>query len=130
MARKRYSGNKYGSKKVEVNGIVFDSKKEAKRYQELLLLEKAGAIRNLQRQVKYVLIPAQYGVIDGKRKCIERECSYVADFVYQKSILIGEPYMTEPLETVVEDTKGFRTKDYIIKRKLMLKVHGIRITEI
>ena len=131
MARKRYSGNKYGSKKVEVNGIVFDSKKEAKRYQELLLLEKAGAIQNLQRQVKYVLIPAQRewtneiytkGRKKGcfkKGKLIERECSYIADFVY-----------IENGKIVCEDTKGFRTKDYIIKRKLMLKVHGIRITEI
>ena len=129
MAWKRY-GNKYGSKKVEVDGIVFDSKKEAKRYKELSLLEKAGAIRNLQRQVKYVLIPSQYDVIDGKKKCVERECSYIADFVYQVPFVEGEPYMTEPLETVVEDTKGFRTKDYIIKRKLMLHVHGIRISEV
>ena len=119
MAWKRYSGNKYGSKKVEVDGIVFDSKREARRYQELYLLEKAGAIQNMQRQVKFVLIPAQYAEVEGKRKCIERECSYIADFVYQ-----------EDCKTVVEDTKGFRTKDYIIKRKLMLHVHGIRITEI
>ena len=127
MARKRYSGNKYGSKKVEVNGIVFDSKKEAKRYQELLLLEKAGAIQNLQRQVKYVLIPAQREFTNEiytkghfkQGKLLERECSYIADFVY-----------IENGKIVCEDTKGFRTKDYIIKRKLMLKVHGIRITEI
>lgn len=131
MARKRYSGNKYGSKKVEVNGIVFDSKKEAKRYQELLLLEKAGTIRDLQRQVKYVLIPAQREWTNeiytkGRKKgcfkqgkLLERECSYIADFVY-----------IENGKIVCEDTKGFRTKDYIIKRKLMLKVHGIRITEI
>ena len=131
MARKRYSGNKYGSKKVEVNGIVFDSKKEAKRYQELLLLEKAGAIQNLQRQVKYVLIPAQREFTNeiytkGKKKgcfkpgkLIEKECAYIADFEY-----------IQDGKFVVEDTKGFRTKDYIIKRKLMLKVYGIRITEI
>lgn len=119
MAWRNYSGNKYGSKKVEVYGIVFDSKREARRYQELSLLEKTGAIINLQKQVKYILIPAQYSEVNGKRKCIERECSYIADFVYQ-----------ENGKTVVEDTKGFRTKDYIIKRKLMLHVHGIRITEI
>lgn len=124
MALKRYSGNKYGSKKVEVNGIIFDSNKEAKRYQELSLLEKAGEIQNLQRQVKYVLIPTQYFNVyqDGKFKkkvCAERECSYKADFVYQ-----------ENGQTIVEDTKGFRTKDYIIKRKLMLHVHGIMIREI
>ena len=131
MAWKRYGGNKYGSKKVEVDGIVFDSKKEAKRYQELLLLEKAGEIMDLRRQVKYVLIPAQYETIerysktgkrlkDGKR-CIEKECTYYADFTY----------FDVNIDTfVVEDTKGIRTKDYIIKRKLMLHVYGIRIREI
>lgn len=121
-----YRKNKYGSRKVEVDGIVFDSKKEAKRYKELSLLEKAGAIQNLQRQVKFVLIPAQREPdIIGKRggrkkgKLLERECSYIADFCYMQD---GE--------RVVEDTKGFRTTDYIIKRKLMLYVHGIRIKEI
>lgn len=123
--------NKYYSKKVEVNGIVFDSKKEAKRYSELLLLEKAGVIRDLQRQVKFVLIPAQNEVFEryGKKgqrlkdgqRCIEKECAYIADFVYR--------YTTSNVK-VVEDTKGFRTKDYIIKRKLMLWVHGIRIKEV
>jgi hypothetical protein len=126
MAWNRYSGNKYGSKKVEVDGIVFDSKKEAKRYQELSLLEKAGAIQDLQRQVKYILIPSQrepdtIGARGGihKGKTIEKECAYYADFVYQ-----------ENGETVVEDTKGMRTTEYIIKRKLMLYVHGIRIKEV
>lgn len=108
---------KYGNKKTTLNGMTFDSKKEARRYSELLLLERAGAIHNLQTQVKYVLIPSQRDPVTGK--VIERECAYKADFVY-----------TENGETVVEDTKGFRTKDYIIKRKLMLKVHGIRIREV
>lgn len=111
--------SKYGSRKVEINGIKFDSKKEARRFQELSLLERAGAIKDLKMQVKFVLIPAQYAEIDGKRKCVERECAYKADFVY-----------TENGEQVVEDTKGFKTKDYIIKRKLMLYVHGIRIKEV
>lgn len=123
--------SKYHSKKVVIDGITFMSIKEAKRYQELLLLEKAGAIQNLQRQVKYVLIPAQREWTNeiytkGRKKgcfkqgkLLERECSYIADFVY-----------IENGKIVCEDTKGFRTKDYIIKRKLMLKVHGIRITEI
>lgn len=117
---------KYHNKKVIVNGIDFPSKKEAKRYQELLLLERAGAISDLKRQVEYVLIPAQrepdtYGVRGGliKGKVIEHKCSYVADFVY-----------TENGKTVVEDTKGFRTKDYILKRKMMLYFHGIRIREV
>ena len=106
---------KYRNKKVEIDGMTFDSKKEARRYKELLLLERAGAIQDLQTQVKYVLIPSQR----IKGRVVERECAYKADFVY-----------IENGETVVEDTKGFKTKDYIIKRKLMLKEHGIRIREI
>lgn len=107
--------NKYGSKKTEVDGVTFDSKKEAKRYQELRILEKAGEIKDLRRQVKFELIPSQR--INGK--VAERAVEYRADFVY-----------TQDGQTIVEDTKGFRTKDYIIKRKLMLWVHGIRIREI
>ena len=105
---------KYRNKKVEIDGMTFDSKKEARRYQELLLLERAGAIQDLQTQVKYVLIPSQR----IKGRVVERECAYKADFVY-----------IENGETVVEDTKGFKTKDYIIKRKLLLYFYGIRIKE-
>lgn len=108
---------KYHNRKTIVNGHTFDSKKEANRYSELLLLERAGAIHDLRTQVKYVLIPSQRSKETGK--VIERECSYKADFVY-----------TEGGETIVEDVKGFRTKEYIIKRKLMLYVYGIRIREI
>lgn len=120
--------SKYGSRKTVVDGISFDSKKEASRYRELLLLERAGKIGNLRRQVKYVLIPAQYENPDsptksGRGKCLERECSYVADFVYD---VLMEP---EPVE-IVEDTKGFRTEAYKIKRKMMLFMHGIRIREV
>ena len=107
--------SKYGAKKVTVNGIQFDSKREARRYLELSALEMAGQIRDLQLQVKFELIPSQR--IDGK--VVERSCDYVADFVYEQN---GE--------TIVEDSKGHRTKDYIIKRKLMLRVHGIRIREV
>lgn len=107
--------SKYHAKKVTYNGITFDSKRECKRYTELLLLERGGAISGLQRQVKYELLPSQR--IDGK--VVERPVSYVADFVYQQD---GK--------TVVEDTKGMKTRDYIIKRKLMLWVHGIRIKEV
>lgn len=108
---------KYHNRKTIVNGHTFDSKKEANRYSELLLLERAGAIHDLRTQVKYVLIPSQRSKETGK--VIERECSYKADFVY-----------TEGGETIVEDVKGYRTKEYIIKRKLMLHVYGIRIREI
>lgn len=117
---------KYNNKKIEINGIKYDSKKEAKRHQELLLLERAGIIRNLQTQVKFVLIPAQrepdtIGKRGGKikGKLLEREVSYIADFVYE-----------ENGKTVVEDTKGMRTTDYIIKRKMMLYFHNIQIKEI
>ena len=120
------AGKKYGNKKVRYQGAVYDSRKEARRAAELSLLEKAGKITDLQTQVKYVLIPTQRepdtvgkrgGIKQGK--VIEKECAYYADFVYKKN---GK--------TVVEDTKGFRTTDYIIKRKLMLYVHGIKIKEI
>ena len=106
---------KYGNRKVKLNGETFDSSKEARRYGELVLLERAGQISHLERQVKYGLIPSQYR--DGK--CIERAVQYVADFVYY-----------EDGKKVVEDAKGFRTKDYILKRKLMLYIHGIRIKEV
>ena len=108
--------NKYHSKKVNIDGITFDSKKEANRYCELKILEKAGEIDCLKRQVKYELIPAQR--LDGK--VIERAVHYIADFVYKN----------KGGELIVEDTKGFRTPDYIIKRKLMLWVYNIRIREI
>ena len=107
--------NKYGNRKVHAEGLTFDSKKEYSRWLELKLLQRAGEIRDLNRQVKFELIPVQK---DGKR-VIERACIYIADFVY-----------TEGGEMVVEDVKGKRTADYIIKRKLMLWVHGIRIKEI
>ena len=106
---------KYGNRKVTVNGFTFDSKREADRYRELLRLQNAGAITGLQRQVKYELIPSQR--IAGK--VVERACSYVADFVY-----------VQDGETVVEDTKGFKTPEYVIKRKLMLWIHHIRIIEV
>jgi hypothetical protein len=112
-----------------VNGISFDSRKEARRYSELLLLQRAGAIRELELQKKFVLIPAQYETYEryGKKgqrlqdgqRLVEKECAYLADFVYQ-----------EDGKTIVEDTKGMKTKDYIIKRKLMLYVHGIKIKEV
>ena len=102
--------NKYGAKKVVIGGEVFDSKKEFYRWSDLKLLERAGKISNLKRQVKYELIPKQDG---------ERACTYVADFVYIDS----------DGNTVVEDTKGVRTDAYRIKKKLMLWVHGIRIKE-
>jgi hypothetical protein len=103
----------------------YDSRKEARRAWELDMMQRAGEISELRKQVKYVLIPAQRepstvgprgGVKPGK--LLEHECAYVADFVYWRN---GRE--------IVEDCKGVRTKDYIIKRKLMLYVHGVRIYE-
>ena len=102
---------KYRNKKITVDGITFDSKKEYNRYCELKLLEKAGLIEDIKRQVKFELIPKQEG---------ERAVNYVADFVYYD----------KNGEMVVEDTKGVRTKEYIIKRKLMLWRFGIQILEV
>lgn len=122
---------KYGNKKTQTDGIFFDSKKEARRYAELKMLLKVGAISHLELQKPFELIPAQYEPVarygkNGKRlkdgkKCIEKSCVYKADFVYIDN---------ETGQQVVEDTKGMRTTDYIIKRKLMLYVHGIRIREV
>lgn len=128
---------KYGNTKIMVDGIQFDSKREAARYQQLKLLERAGRITALQTQVKYVLIPTQReasfevyksGPNKGRRKpgkVLECECSYIADFVY-----------TQDGETVVEDVKGYRDPasagyaKFVIKRKLMLERYGIRIKEV
>lgn len=127
------AGSKYRNRKVEYGGIIFDSKKEFNRYKELKRMEQAGLISNLRRQVKYILIPEQRAESPGvfskgphkgqekPGKLLEKECAYIADFVY---------YDPQVQADVVEDTKGFRTKEYRIKRKLMLQVHGICIREI
>ena len=118
---------KYQNHKTVIDGITFDSKLEANRYAELKILEKAGEISNLQLQVEFVLIPEQREPStvtktgkEKKGKLIERKCSYFADFVYND----------KDGNLVVEDTKGMRTTEYKIKRKLMLYVHGIQIQEI
>ena len=107
--------SKYKNKMSNVDGEHFDSIKEANRWRQLKLMEKAGLITDLKRQVKHELIPAQY--INGR--CAERAVTYTSDFEYD----------TDGGHTV-EDVKGMRTKEYVIKRKLMLYIHGIRITEI
>lgn len=124
----RKKNNKYNNLKTYRDGIAFDSKREAIRYTQLKLLLDSGEISDLERQVKFVLIPTQrepdiIGPRGGRKpgKLIEKECFYVADFVYIDN---------KTGEKVIEDTKGMRTPDYLIKRKLMLKVHGIRIREI
>ena len=103
--------SKYNNAKIRVDGRLFDSKAEAARWQELQMLERAGEITELERQVEYELIPKQKG---------ERAVKYIADFRYKD----------HEGKTVVEDTKGVRTPVYILKRKLLLWVHGIRIQEV
>lgn len=116
---------KYHSRKITVDGETFDSQKEYRRWQALRLLERAGAIQDLKRQVTFELLPAireppvigpRGGVKPGR--LVEKPVNYIADFVYYKD---GQ--------RVVEDAKGVRTDVYIIKRKLMLHIHGIRILE-
>lgn len=110
--------SKYGNKKIVIDGHKFDSIHEAERYCELKLMMRGKVITDLKLQKKYQLIPAQH---DAKGKLIEKSVNYVADFVYT-DLRTGQE--------IVEDAKGCRTKEYIIKRKLMLQVHGIRIREV
>ena len=128
----KYQNKYYNVKTKTSDGLVFDSSMEARRWEQLLLLQKAGGITSLRRQVSYELIPAQREKstrvykkgrkkgqpIEGK--IIEKAVTYIADFVYIDTATGKE---------VVEDVKGMRTKDYIIKRKLMLHIHGIKIRE-
>ena len=112
------SRNKYGAKKCQLDNITFDSIAEARRWHELRYLTRAGIIKDVRRQVPFVLIPAQK---DETGRVIERAVVYRADFVY-----------TEDGKTVVEDVKSeaTKTREYIIKRKLMLYMCGIRIKEV
>ena len=107
--------SKYGNKKITVGGETFDSRREYDRYRELVLLVRAGKIHDLVRQVKFELVPAQR---EGK-KVVERAVYYIADFTYWE----GD-------KMIVEDAKGVRTDAYILKRKLMLWVHGVAIREV
>ena len=130
----RKKGSKYGNEKTVIDNIKFDSKHEAERYCQLRLLERAGVIRDLELQKKFVLIPAQFApdtVTITKRgkekivkgKCLERECAYLCDFAYIDC---------ETGEQVVEDCKSpiTRTAVYKVKKKLMLERYGICIVEI
>ena len=128
--------NKYGAKKITdpFTGDVFDSKKEYNRWCNLRLLERAGKISDLKRQVTFELLPTQReestevykaGPQKGLPKpgaIIEKAVDYVADFTYYQD---GE--------YIVEDTKGYKKgaayQLFVIKRKMMLSVHGIRIKE-
>lgn len=120
--------SKYHNKKITVDGITFDSQKEANRWKELKLLERAGEIKELKRQVKFKLLPtirepvcemSNQGVFK-KGKVLERGVDYIADFTYKNKAGFLE----------VEDVKGYRTEVYKIKKKMMLYFHHIRIKEI
>ena len=127
--------NKYMARKVIVDGEQFDSKREARRWMELLRMVDTGEIKDLCRQVEYPLIPTQRepstgvyskGAKKGQPKpgkIIELGCSYIADFQY-----------TRNGETVVEDVKGYRDggayRVFVLKRKMMLYIHGIRVKEV
>lgn len=110
--------SKYGNRTVITEDGKFDSVKEYSRWQELKLLQRAGEIYELKRQVPFVVIPVQK---DENGKILEREVRYIADFTYRNM---------KDHRIVVEDTKGMRTKEYILKRKLMLYRNGIRIQEV
>lgn len=128
--------SKYKNKKYIIDGIEFDSHKEASRYTELRLLEQAGKIKDLELQKAYELLPAQYEETDEiytkgahkgehKKVLLERACNYVADFYYI-DCATGK--------AIVEDVKGYREGGayalFSVKRKLMLYMHGIKIKEI
>lgn len=98
--------SKYNSRKTTVDGITFDSKKEARRYLVLKKMEQDGEIKNLRLQVPVELVPSFEIVVDGKKRK-RRPITYVADFVYYRDD-----------EKVIEDVKGLRTPVYNIKKKL------------
>lgn len=115
-AERQKRNQKYGNSKVEDAGRVFDSKAEHKRWQYLVMMEKAGEIRDLRCQVPFELIPPQVSP-SGKK---ERPTNYLADFTYTD----------KTGRFVCEDVKGAVTPEFRLKRKLMLHVHGIEIQEI
>lgn len=110
----RRGRRKYANVPTVVDGVSFDSRAEARRWCELCLLERAGEIRDLQRQVRYVLVPKMARPSGG----VEREKAYIADFVYVDG---------KTGRTVTEDVKGAEPAVWAWKRALMLHVHGIEV---
>ena len=121
--------NKYGNRKVIVDGIRFDSRKEARFYIFLKESEKNGEISGLRLQVPYEIVPAIYEeqVVHLKtkdkvvEKCVQKAVHYVADFVY---------YDVKTGREEVVDAKGYRTPEYKLKKKMMRAFKGIEITEV
>lgn len=135
------SRNKLGNKAIIIDGQRFDSRAEAKRYGQLRMLERAGEISDIRCQVVYELIPAHYeyvptgkifsrgakkGQKEYKRVTVELPVKYIADFVYKD----------KNGNTVVEDVKGYSDPNsatyakFVIKRKLMLWIHGVKVKEV
>lgn len=120
--------SKYGNKKAKASGKVFDSRRERSRYYTLQVLEKAGEISELRMQVPFEIIPAIYETVEVQlktktkqvQKLVQRAAHYVADFVYKD----------KDGNMVVEDSKGFRTKEYLLKKKMMRAFLGITIKEV
>lgn len=122
----KFHSSKYHAKKVVIDGIKFASKKEGDRYKFLLAALQAGEIDNLQMQVKHNLLPAQYEIgtfnkngVLKRGKCLERQVDYISDFEYDAN---GKH--------VIEDVKGVLTKEYILKRKMLLFFKDLRIREV
>ena len=123
---------KYGNSKTSFGEVEYDSKRERDRHIFLMGQEKQGRISDLKRQVTFHLLPAQYETVEKQLKtktkevkvCVERAVDYIADFTYMKD---GQ--------LVVEDVKAAASsrvldKTYILKRKMMLFFHGIKIREV
>ena len=128
IANNRIYRTKAG-RRAAVKTDGFASKREALRFYELQFMERVGKITALRNnrdhkdECTFVLIPAQYiQAVGEKPKCVERACTYIADFVYVER--------ERPALLVVEDTKGYREDVYRIKKKLLLRVHGIQVREI
>lgn len=109
-SKTRRSRPKYGNKKTVVDGITFDSKWESQRYLYLKSLERAGRIKNLELQPRFII------TVNG-----QKICTYVADFQYDKEDLDGG------WEHIIEDAKGVETPEFKLKKKLMKAVHNIEI---
>ena len=109
------SANKYHAQKTTVDGMKFDSKAEARRWQELKILERAGQIQELRRQVIFKLLKAV-----SCRGKVARPTTYIADFVYNENGI-----------EIIEDTKGMLTKEFLLKEKMMKAIlnKDIRVTK-
>lgn len=116
-----YHSTKYKAKKTTVDGITFDSKKEASYYCVLRDMQERGEIIGLELQPSFLLIPSQYGEVYGKRKCLFRAVHYKADFRY---------FDCTTKKVIVVDVKGFKTPVYRLKKALLYHKHGIMITEV